>query len=432
MPDAPELRPWRRALAWLAVLGPLFFLSYGWANARAASLTAVPSVVFSWERALPFLPWSIVPYWSIDAFYTASFFLCTRRAELDRHGLRLLTAQLVAVACFVLWPLHFSFTRPPVEGLPGWLFQVLLGFDQPFNQAPSLHIVLLVVLWAKYAEYVPRRWRWLLHGWAALIGVSVLTTWQHHFLDVPTGALAGLLCLWLWPNRGPSPLAAWRRGRSVRHGCLAAGYLAASLACAGLAMPGAAALWLLWPAVSLLLVALAYAGLDVAVFQKRADGRLSVAAGWLLAPYRAAAWLNARCWTRRHPTPAEVVAGVWLGRLPGRGEPLPAPAIVDVCAELACRAQVARYTSVPMLDLVTPPVTALRAAARAITAARRDGPVLVCCALGYARSAAALATWLLREGLAADVDEAVARLEAVAPRVVLTPATRAAIAEAAA
>src|SRR5207249_862911 len=78
---------------------------------------------------------------------------------------------------------------------------------QPFNQAPSLHIALLVILWVLYARHVPRWALWLLHPWFLLVGVSVLTTYQHHFIDIPTGALLGFLCLWLWPDRGPSPLA---------------------------------------------------------------------------------------------------------------------------------------------------------------------------------------------------------------------------------
>ena len=45
-----------------------------------------------------------------------------------------------------------------------------MGFDKPYNQAPSLHIALLVVLWVCYARYASGAWRWLLHGWFALIG----------------------------------------------------------------------------------------------------------------------------------------------------------------------------------------------------------------------------------------------------------------------
>ncbi|MEG0185806.1 MAG: serine/threonine protein phosphatase, partial [Stenotrophomonas sp.] len=95
-------RPWRRALLWLALLGPFFFLSYGFANAMAGRLSYVPSIVFDWEARIPFQAWTIVPYWSIDLFYVASFFICTRRAELDMHARRLFTAQLLSVACFLL------------------------------------------------------------------------------------------------------------------------------------------------------------------------------------------------------------------------------------------------------------------------------------------------------------------------------------------
>jgi hypothetical protein len=42
-------------------------------------------------------------------------------------------------------------------------------------------------------------------AWSALIGVSVLTTYQRHFFDVPTGALLGLFCVRLWPE-GKRPL----------------------------------------------------------------------------------------------------------------------------------------------------------------------------------------------------------------------------------
>ena len=58
--------------------------------------------------------------------------------------------------------------------------------------------------------------------------------------------------------------------------------------------------------------------------------------------------------------------------------------------------------------------------------------MLVCCALGYSRSAAAVATWLLASGRAATIDEAVAELRRVRPRVVLDAAARAAIVAAAA
>ena len=61
--------PWLRSVAWLLVLGPFFFLSYGYANHMAAGRAITDSVFFEWERQVPFLPWTIIPYWSIDLFY---------------------------------------------------------------------------------------------------------------------------------------------------------------------------------------------------------------------------------------------------------------------------------------------------------------------------------------------------------------------------
>src|SRR5207249_113740 len=166
-----ERRPWARAVAWLCLLGPFFFLSYGAANWLAAQRAEVGSVVFDWERGIPFLPWTIVPYWSIDAFYGLSLLVCTSKAELDNHARRL------------------------------------------------------------------------------------LTTYQHHFIDLPTGALLGFLCLWLWPDAATGPVAGARLTLDPKRRHLAACYSAGAVLFAAPALAGGVALWLLWPAVSLAFVA---------------------------------------------------------------------------------------------------------------------------------------------------------------------------------
>jgi protein-tyrosine phosphatase len=89
-----------------------------------------------------------------------------------------------------------------------------------------------------------------------------------------------------------------------------------------------------------------------------------------------------------------------------------------------------RWRTVPLLDLVPPDPASLREAAAAVEAFRHHGPVLVTCALGYSRSSATVATWLIVTGRAAGVDEAIARIRAARPRIVLDDAHRGAIAEA--
>ncbi|MDZ4019977.1 phosphatase PAP2/dual specificity phosphatase family protein [Pseudomonas sichuanensis] len=449
----------RRGVLWLLLLGPLFFLSYGLANNYTAGREDVGSLVFAWERHMPLWPWTIIPYWSIDLLYGLSFLLPHTRREMDRHALALLTAQLVSVACFLLWPLRFTFERPELSGLFGWLFDVLMGFDKPYNQAPSLHIALLVIIWTMFARHTQQpMWRWLVHGWMGLIGVSVLTTWQHHFIDLPTGALAGFVCLWLWPQQGPLPWQQARLARDPKHWRMALRYGLGAMLLAVLALKlGHLSLWLLWPAVSLLLVALNYGLFGAGGFQKGADGRLSIAASVLLAPYLLAAWANSRLWTRRHPQADEVLDGVYLGRMPGHGEATAFAAVIDLCAELACTDAIAGqarsheplpsaewerrcaaatcpamaleqpvqyYQSLPSLDLIAPSRQTLEQAAAAIEHLRQHGPLLVCCALGYSRSASAVAAWLIISGRCSDASQAEMLIRKARPRVVLHPAHR--------
>lgn len=427
MNSAIEPRPWKRAFGWLALLGTFFFATYGFATWWTSRRTDVGAIVYEWERHLPFVPWTILPYWSIDVFYAISLFVCTTRRELDAHAKRLLTAQVVAVSCFLAFPLRFTFARPPTEGVYGTLFDVLGSFDQPFNQAPSLHVALLVILWALYARHARGAWKVVVHGWAALIGLSVLTTWQHHFIDVPTGVLLGFACLWLWPIDGTSPFSGFAWSRNARRRQLALRYAVAALlfALTAIALRGAA-LWLLWPSVALAIVALNYAALGTAGFQKR-SGRLSAGATALLLPYLAGAWLNARWWTRGQPVAVQVADDVWLGRLPAPGEARSGEfaAIVDLTAELPVDPAGRHYINLPVLDLVPADAPTLAAAAEAIERARGHGRVLVCCALGFSRSASAVAAWLLATGRVTDPAAAIAQIAAVRPAIVLGDAHRA-------
>uniref|UniRef100_UPI00097BD337 phosphatase PAP2 family protein n=1 Tax=Pelomonas sp. KK5 TaxID=1855730 RepID=UPI00097BD337 len=289
-------RPWKRAAAWLALLGPLFYLCYGLANWWAGRQAEVPSLAFEWERGIPFWPWTIFPYWTINVFYAISPFLARDKHTLDRHALRLLTATLVACSCFVLWPLHFSFGIPPVSGAPALLFDALRGFDKPFNQAPSLHIALALILWDWYRQFLRGLVaRAVLHLWTFAICASVLTTWQHHFIDIPTGALLGMACIWLWPlERVVSMRQAWRLSTDRQRLKLAGLYALGGIACLLLALAGGGVwLWLGWPAAALALVALNYLGFGARGFRMDRQGRMHWAARWMLAPYRLGAAINA-------------------------------------------------------------------------------------------------------------------------------------------
>jgi membrane-associated phospholipid phosphatase len=174
-----------------AATSTAFLGIYAVANHLTARRSDVGSAVFDWEKATPFIAWTIVPYLSICGFFLLSFFTGRDRAALRRHVVRLFAVLLVSVGCYALFPLRFTLVRPPVEGLFGLLFDALAAFDLPYNRAPSLHIAVLVVLGARFFPFLGRAQRWTLAGWFLLIGLSVLTTYQHHLVDVAAGLVLG-------------------------------------------------------------------------------------------------------------------------------------------------------------------------------------------------------------------------------------------------
>lgn len=184
-----------RALQRLLLVSTIFVLVYFSANYLTSLRSDIGVGVFDWERAIPFIEWTVVPYLSIFLLLPLSFFVCRDDQELQRHTRRLLLALALAAACYAAFPLGFHFTRPEPQGPLAPLFGVLWSVDLPFNRAPSLHIVVLKLMWPRLTAWVPAGWlRVAMHAWLAAIGVSVLTTYQHHVIDIVGGVVVAGAC----------------------------------------------------------------------------------------------------------------------------------------------------------------------------------------------------------------------------------------------
>jgi protein-tyrosine phosphatase len=290
------------------------------------------------------------------------------------------------------------------------MFDALGSFDKPFNQAPSLHVSLTVVMWARFSAHLRGAPLWMVRLWLAMAALSTLTTYQHHFIDLPTGFAAGLIAIGLFPSGTRARLSS----------CFATGAL---LLAASALWIGGIALVLLWPAAALSIVSIAYWTGRAKVYGKR-GGALHPLMLALLAPYVAGAWINSRWSTRRDPAAQEIAGGVWIGRLARRRDlaAFGIASVVDLTAELPIRYGGVSYCNVPMLDLAVPTVAQLDDAVDAIDGFAGLRPTLVCCALGYSRSAAAVVAWLVRAGHAGSVDEALAMLRGRRRRVALSAA----------
>jgi protein-tyrosine phosphatase/membrane-associated phospholipid phosphatase len=426
---------WKRGALWLAFLGPFFFLSYGWLNHVTSLRNDVGVVVEAWEHTIPFVPWLMLPYMSIDAFYAASLFLFRKKSTLDRHAKRLLLATVISFIGFLLYPLQFTFVVPKAEGFNGMLQAVLLGFDKPYNQAPSLHISLLMVLWVLYAKKLTGLWRLALHGWFSAIAASVLLVYQHHFIDIWTGALVGVACLYLIPD---APFA-WRwqqptaRAQAVglRYVLGAGLFLLSAFALSSIS--GLLTLVCIWVGISLLLVAAAYFGFGQQIFQrsrfKPNKGHMCWPARFLLAPYLFGSWLSYRSYTKNRQAPNQIHPKLWLGAFPRSNDSHTYSkfnAVLDLTNEFAnpsIKAPLAKY--LPVMDLTPPSPRVLVKACHWIDFAMQKGDVqnsqvLVHCALGLSRSASVVVCWLVWRGHAVDALTAVAHVNKQRPGLVLS------------
>lgn len=402
-------------------LSVLFIVIYDGCNWITSQRNDVGTLYFEWERLIPFVPLMIVPYLSIDLFFVTAPFLCRSNRELSVFSKRIIAAILIAAISFLLFPLRFAFDRPHASGWIGAAFDWFRSMDLPYNQLPSLHLALRTILAEHYARHTRGIWRGASHLWFFFVGLSALLTYQHHFMDVVAGLALGIYCIYFLPEAKFSL-------HVVPNQRVGAYYLAGAFAVVILILP----LWpwgalLLWPAIALGIAATAYLGLGPAIFRKN-NGQLHWSARLVLAPCLLGQELSrlyyqseARAWDRITPE-------IWIGRMLSHREATAAAqlgvtAVLDLTAEFSeTKAFCAvNYKNIPILDLTAPSVDQLRGMATFIDQESRRGIVYVHCKIGYSRTAAAGAAYLLQTGKANSVSEAVAFLRKIRPAMVVRP-----------
>lgn len=152
---------------------------------------------FAWERAIPFVPFMILPYLSIDLFFVAAPFLFRDAGGLRIFVRRVALVLMIAGFCFLAVPLRFAFAREQAGGSLGALFDWFRGLDGPDNLFPSLHAGLLVFLIDADARHLRGPIRGVVLGWFRLIALSPLLTHQHHVIDILGGLALAVGCFLL-------------------------------------------------------------------------------------------------------------------------------------------------------------------------------------------------------------------------------------------
>jgi protein-tyrosine phosphatase len=341
---------------------------------------------------------------------------------------RIIFAILTAGACFLLLPLRMGWGPPPLDGWLGSMFGSFCALDQ-HNLCPSLHIALRTILADLYARRTRGPLRFALQVWFSLIGFSTLLAYRHHTVDVVGGFILAAWCFYLIREEGfiLPVVPNYRVGGRYALGS------AVMFLLAGVSWPWGGLL--LWPAIALAIVAIGYYGVGPGVYRKR-DGQLPLCTRVILAPVLLGQYLSLRYYRRQCRAWDEVIPGVWLGRKVNNAEAADVirqgvTAVLDLTVESseAMPFRGVTYRHLPVMDLTAPTQEQLREAVDFIADQSQSGRVYVHCKIGYSRSGAVVAAYLLQSGHAATADEAVMLLRQARPTIVIRPEAMTAIGE---
>ena len=393
----------KERLLWLLFLAPFFFLVYGTANQLTALSDSVPSIMFSWEKSIPFIPEMIVPYMSLDLLFGFSFLLAKTREEIQRHAVRLLFVISFSALLFLLFPLHFSLEKPFIEGWTKGIYAGLAA-DLPYNQLPSLHVSLAMLVGYLYFTHFKGVLRWFFVAWFVLIAFSILFVFQHHFIDFPTGILAGLLTFYIIPINGESRIAL--NFITPKHLKMGLYFLLVSILFTVLAFKFSsviASLLFGWIAYSMLFIAVIYL-LAYNPITVKNNGQIKFVYWLMFWPYLLASKLSWRIWKSKVPSMVKIADGIWIGRSLEANDKKSVhengiQTVIDLAPEVSDYAfkGIKRYDK-PLLDLAIPNPKLIREIINIINDKKQHGDVFIHCKFGLSRSVIVGCAWLINQG----------------------------------
>lgn len=142
------------------------------------------------DRIIPFLPWTIWIYLSDLILPWVAF-----QGAKDFHNLNDIVKSyfiliLTTAIVFFLFPTTFprmDFALSGQESIHAWALVFFRTIDAPTNCAPSLHVSVCFMSAFIYIREQREKLPFFLI-WAVAIAISTMTTKQHYFFDVWTGA----------------------------------------------------------------------------------------------------------------------------------------------------------------------------------------------------------------------------------------------------
>jgi membrane-associated phospholipid phosphatase len=179
----------KRILLWM-ISGAIVLYFYGVSKAVVGHTTLPMTAI---DLAIPLMPWTIWVYGSGSKAALVGWLLVPDAKAGRRLLWTLATCCAVAALVFVTFPTTYPrelYPLPAGDSATLREFADLRGADSPTNCLPSLHVALAWGLALNVGSWMGRG-RVIPYVWALLVSIGTLTTKQHYFVDVPTGAALG-------------------------------------------------------------------------------------------------------------------------------------------------------------------------------------------------------------------------------------------------
>jgi predicted protein tyrosine phosphatase len=178
------------------------------------------------------------------------------------------------------------------------------------------------------------------------------------------------------------------------------------------------------------IVCLGYLGCGCAIVNKH-HGEIDFISSMVLAPWLWGQKLSLIYYSRQCNAWDSVKRNVWMGRILSEAEihhhhlQTKIHAVVDLTCEFSEAQSFIdlgdQYLNEQVLDLTAPSIASLQRIADFIMMESQQGVVYVHCKIGYSRSVAAIAAYLLYSGEEKSVISAVERIRKVRPSIVVRP-----------
>lgn len=410
----------RERSMYLLINGLVFHILYLSSNYYGSTLNSVESVYFSWEKDIPFIQWTIIPYLSSWIVFSLQFLLEERKAMLFLLHKRVLFITISSTVCFFVFPLSNAFTIPNLSNDTfRILFETLHSVDKPFNQCPSLHVSYTICAWFVFRDKVKGVGKVALALWFIAICLSTVTTFQHHCIDI-VGAII-LICITLCIF--PEPDEQLKK----RH--IQIGGVYVCIAMVLLTVYFFTEIWyLLYCSISLFIVACVYFTQSHIFINKRSRIWTLVSVV-IFSPYLFCYWFMWKVFKTTKPYGA-VTTDILFGRTLTNKEFFNLSKkttfyVIDLSSELLKNKNISneRYFPFPQLDLIMPSHSDLQKICDILknikNKKKKDEKIYVQCTMGFARSAIVIYYYLTQLEKYSH-DEALLLITDTRPEVVLS------------